>query len=161
MDILTNNHSLQRSVSSHRSTTGSLQVVGSAPKDKSIADSCCHISWHLWQKIPLVDMDASCMIQWWVKNRRPYQLFVLTPNEFLDVTRRMPASKISMVTYWSGRTTDVAQGGLTMRDASTAGLREQPPRPPRTLEHIPLQELYRTVPEDVRSLSVAWLEQPI
>ena len=61
----------------------------------------------------------------------------------------MPASKTSMVTYWSGRTSDVAQGGLTMRDSATAGLGDQPLAPPRTLEQIPLQELYRLVPEDV------------
>ena len=42
-----------------------------------------------------------------------------------------------------------AQGGLTMRDSATAGLRDQPPAPPRTLEQIPLQELYRPVPEEV------------
>ena len=40
----------------------------------------------------------------------------------MDVQRRMPASKISMVTYWSGRTSDVVQGGITMRDSATAGL---------------------------------------
>ena len=42
---------------------------------------------------------------------------------------------------------DVAQGGITMRDSATAGLGDQPPAPPRTLEQIPLQELYRPVPE--------------
>ena len=67
----------------------------------------------------------------------------------MDVQRRMPASKISRVTYWSGRTSNVAQGGIAMRDSATAGLGDQPPAPPRTLEQIPLQELYRPVPEDV------------
>ena len=101
------------------------------------------------RKIPLSAMDDSCMILWWVKNKRPYQIFVASPREFMDVQRRMPASKISMVTYWSGRTSDVAQGGITMRDSATAGLGDQPPAPPRTLEQIPLQELYRPVPEEV------------
>ena len=100
------------------------------------------------RKIPLSAMDDSCMILWWVKNKRPYQLFVTSSREFMDVQRRMPASKISMVTYWSGRTSDVAQGGITMRDSATAGLGDQPPAPPRTLEQIPLQELYRPVPEE-------------
>ena len=100
------------------------------------------------RKIPLSAMDDSCMILWRIKNKRP-QLFVSSPNEFLDVQRRVPASKISMVTYWSGRTSDAAQGGITMRDSATAGLGDQPPAPPRTLEQIPLQELYRQVPEDV------------
>ena len=36
-----------------------------------------------------------------------------------------------------------------MRDFSTTGLGDQPPRPPRALEQIPLQELHRPVPEDV------------
>ena len=94
-------------------------------------------------------LSFQTMDRWWAKNRHPYQLFVSTPNEFLDVTRRMPASKMSMVTYGSGRTTDVAQGGLTTRATSTAGLGDQSPRPPRALEQIPLQELYRTVPEDI------------
>ena len=67
----------------------------------------------------------------------------------MDVQRRMPASKISMVTYWSKRTSDVAQGGITMRDSATTGLGDQQPAPPRTLEQIPLQELYRPVPEEV------------
>ena len=49
-----------------------------------------------------------------------------------------------MVTYWSGRTSDVAHGGIAMRDSATAG-----PAPPRTLQQIPLQELYRPVPEEV------------
>ena len=101
------------------------------------------------QKIPLSAMDDSCMILWWVKNKRPYQLFVTSSRDFVDVQRRMPASKISMVTFWSGRTSDVAQGGITMRDSATAGLGDQPPAPPRTLEQIPLQELYRPVPEEV------------
>ena len=101
------------------------------------------------RKIPLNTMDDSCTILWWVKNKRPYQLFVASPREFVDVQRRMPALKISMVTYWSGRTTDVAQGGLTMRDSATAGLGDQPPAPPRTLEQIPLQELYRPALEEV------------
>ena len=89
------------------------------------------------------------MILWWVKNKRPYQLFVTSSRDFMDVQRRMPASKISMVTFWSGRTSDVAQGGITMRDSATAGLGDQPPALPRTLEQIPLQELYRPVPEEV------------
>ena len=93
-------------------------------------------------KIPLSAMDDSCMILWWVKNKRPYQLFVTSSRDFMDVQRRMPASKISMVTFWSGRTSDVAQGGITMRDSATAGLGDQPPAPPQTLEQIPLQELY-------------------
>ena len=101
------------------------------------------------RKIPLSAMDDSCMILWWVKNKRPYQIFVASPREFMDVQRRMPASKISTVTYWSGRTSDVAQGGITMRDSATAGLGDQPPAPPRTLEQIPLQELYGPVPEEV------------
>ena len=101
------------------------------------------------RKIPLGAMDDSCMILWWVKNKRPYQLFVTSSRDFMDVQRRMPASKISMVTFWSGRTSDVAQGGITMRDSATAGLGDQPPAPPRTLEQIPLQELYRPVPEEV------------
>ena len=101
------------------------------------------------RKIPLSAMDDSCMILWWVKNKRPYQLFVTSSRDFMDVQRRMPASKISMVTFWSGRTSDVAQGGMTMRDSATAGLGDQPPAPPRTLEQIPLQELYRPVPEEV------------
>ena len=101
------------------------------------------------RKIPLSAMDDSCMILWWVKNKRPYQFFVTSSREFMDVQRRMPASKISMVTYWSGRTSDVAQGGIIMRDSATAGLGDQPPAPPRTLEQIPLQELYRPVPEEV------------
>ena len=101
------------------------------------------------RKIPLSAMDDSCMILWWVKNKRPYQLFVTSSRDFMDVQRRMPASKISMVTFWSGRTSDVAQGGITMRDSATAGLGDQPPAPPRTLEQIPLQELYRPVPEEV------------
>ena len=101
------------------------------------------------RKIPLSAMDDSCMILWWVKNKRPYQLFVTSSRDFMDVQRRMPASKISMVTVWSGRTSDVAQGGMTMRDSATAGLGDQPPAPPRTLEQIPLQELYRPVPEEV------------
>ena len=100
------------------------------------------------RKIPLSAMDDSCMILWWVKNKRPYQLFVTSSREFMDVQRRMPTSKIYMVTYWSGRTSDVAQGGITMRDSATAGLGDQPPAPPRTLEQIPLQELYRPVPEE-------------
>ena len=90
------------------------------------------------RKIPLSAMGDSCMILWWVKNKRPYQLFVASPREFMDVQRRMPASKMSMVMYWSGRTSDVAQGGLTI-DSATAGLGDQPPAPPRTLEQIPLQ----------------------
>ena len=102
------------------------------------------------EKGPLSAMDDSCMILWWVKNKRPYQLFVTSSRDFMDVQRRMPASKISMVTFWSGRTSDVAQGGITMRDSATAGLGDQPPAPPRTLEQIPLQELYRPVPEEVR-----------
>ena len=57
----------------------------------------------------------------YVENRRSYQLFVSSPNESLDVQRRMPASKISMVTYWSSSTSDVAQGGLTMRDSANPG----------------------------------------
>ena len=101
------------------------------------------------RKIPLSSMDDSCMILWWVKNKRPYQLFVTSSRDFMDVQRRMPASKISMVTFWSGRTSEVAQGGITMRDSATAGLGDQPPAPPRTLEQIPLQELYRPVPEEV------------
>ena len=101
------------------------------------------------RKIPLSAMDDSCMILWWVKNKRPYQLFVTSSRDFMDVQRRMPASKISMVTFWSGRTSDVAQGGITMRDSATAGLGDQPPALPRTLEQIPLQELYRPVPEEV------------
>ena len=101
------------------------------------------------RKIPLSAMDDSCMIVWWVKNKRPYQLFVTSSRDFVDVQRRMPASKISMVTFWSGRTSDVAQGGMTMRYSATAGLGDQPPAPPRTLEQIPLQELYRPVPEEV------------
>ena len=101
------------------------------------------------RKIPLSAMDDSCMILWWVKNKRPYQLFVTSSRDFMDVQRRMPASKISMVTFWSGRTSEVAQGGITMRDSATAGLGDQPPAPPRTLEQIPLQELYRPVPEEV------------
>ena len=36
-----------------------------------------------------------------------------------------------------------------MRDSSTAELHDQPPGPPRTLEQIPLQELYRPVQEGV------------
>ena len=36
-----------------------------------------------------------------------------------------------------------------MRDSATAGLGDQPPAPPRTLEQIPFQELYRPVPEEV------------
>ena len=91
------------------------------------------------RKIPLSAMDDSCMILWWVKNKRPYQLFVTSSRDFMDVQRRMPASKISMVTFWSGRTSDVAQGGMTMRDSATAGLGDQPPAPPRTLEQIPSQ----------------------
>ena len=43
----------------------------------------------------------------------------------------------------------MAQGGIAMRDSATAGLGDQPPAPPRTLEQIPLQELYRPVPEEV------------
>ena len=101
------------------------------------------------RKIPLSAMDDSCMILWWVKNKRLYQLFMTSSRDFMDVQRRMPASKISMVTFWSGRTSDVAQGGMTMRDSATAGLGDQPPAPPRTLEQIPLQELYRPVPEEV------------
>ena len=101
------------------------------------------------RKIPLSAMDDSFMILWWVKNKRPYQLFVTSSRDFMDVQRRMPASKISMVTFWSGRTSDVAQGGMTMRDSATRGLGDQPPAPPRTLEQIPLQELYRPVPEEV------------
>ena len=101
------------------------------------------------KKIPLSAMDDSCMILWWVKNKRPYQLFVTSSRDFMDVQRRTPASKISMVTFWSGRTSDVAQGGITMRDSATAGLGDQPPALPRTLEQIPLQELYRPVPEEV------------
>ena len=101
------------------------------------------------RKIPLSAMDDSCMILWWVKNKRPYQLFVTSSRDFMDVQRRMPASKISMVTFWSGRTSEVAQGGITMRDSATAGLGDQPPAPPRTLEQIPLQELCRPVPEEV------------
>ena len=102
------------------------------------------------RKIPLSAMDDSCMILWWVaRTKRPYQLFVTSSRDFMDVQRRMPASKISMVTFWSGRTSDVAQGGMTMRDSATAGLGDQPPAPPRTLEQIPLQELYRPVPEEV------------
>ena len=38
---------------------------------------------------------------------------------------------------------------LTMRDSTNPGLNDQPPAPPRILEQIPLQELYRQVPEDV------------
>ena len=52
------------------------------------------------------------MILRWIKNNhRPYQIFVSTPNEFLDATRRVPTSKISMVTHRSGRISEVAQGG--------------------------------------------------
>ena len=80
------------------------------------------------REIPLADMDDSCMLQWCIKNHRPYQIFVSTPNEFLDVTRRM---KTSVVTHSSGRTSEVAQGGTTMRDSTTSGLGDQPPRPPR------------------------------
>ena len=36
-----------------------------------------------------------------------------------------------------------------MRDSATAGLGDQPPAPPRTLGQIPLQDLYRLVPEEV------------
>ena len=35
------------------------------------------------RKIPLSAMDDSCMILWWVKNKRPYQLFVAPPREFM------------------------------------------------------------------------------
>ena len=52
------------------------------------------------KKVPLSAMDDSCVILWWVKHRRPYQLFVSTPHDFTDAQRRMPASKLSMVTYW-------------------------------------------------------------
>ena len=116
------------------------------------------------RKIPLSAMDDSCMILWWVKNKRPYQLFVTSSRDFMDVQRRMAASKISMVTFWSGRTSDVAQGGMTMRDSATAGLGDQPPALPRTLEQIPLQELYRPVPEEVLppvTLPPIPAEQPI
>ena len=68
-------------------------------------------------KIPLSSMDDSCMILWWVKNKRPYQLFVTSSRDFMD----MSASKISMVTFWSRRTSDVAQGGMTMQDSATGG----------------------------------------
>ena len=87
-------------------------------------------------------MDDSCMILWWVKNKRPYQLFVASPREFMDVQRCMPASKISMVTYWSGRTSDVAQGGITMRDSATARLGDQPPAP--SLPSSPLRLTTKT-----------------
>ena len=33
------------------------------------------------RKIPLSAMDDSCMILWWVKNKRPYQIFVASPRE--------------------------------------------------------------------------------
>ena len=36
------------------------------------------------RKIPLSAMDDSCMILWWVKNKRPYQIFVASPREFMD-----------------------------------------------------------------------------
>ena len=74
------------------------------------------------KKIPLSAMDDSCVILWWVKNKRPYQIFVASPREFMDVQRRMPASKISMVTYWSGRTSDVAQGGITMSTGTSTDI---------------------------------------
>ena len=45
------------------------------------------------RRIPLSAVDDSCMILWWIKTKRPYQLLVSSPHEFLDVQRRMPASK--------------------------------------------------------------------
>ena len=95
------------------------------------------------RKIPLSAMDDSCMILWWVKNKRPYQLFVASPeNSWMcrDACQRRRSPWCS----WTGQAEhrrSVAQGGLTMRDSATAGLGDQPPAPPRTLEQIPLQEL--------------------
>ena len=82
------------------------------------------------RKIPL---NASCMILWWGKNRRPYQLFVSSPNEFLDVQRRMLASKISMVTYWSGRTSDVFEQPIEVDNEDM-----QPPDQPQQSMQPPL-----------------------
>ena len=41
--------------------------------------------------VPLADMGDSCVILWWIKNHRPYQIFVLTLSELLEVASRMPA----------------------------------------------------------------------
>ena len=76
-------------------------------------------------KMSVLYARRSLFLAFRFKNKRPYKLFVSTTREFLDVQRRMPASKLSMVTYWSGRTSDVAKGGLTMRDSATAGLGDQ------------------------------------
>ena len=41
-----------------------------------------------------------------------------------------------------------------MRNSTIEGLGDQPPHPPRTLEQIPLQELYRPVPEDAAEVPI-------
>ena len=68
------------------------------------------------------------------KDHQPYQIFVSTSTELLDITKRTFASKISMVTSWSGRNSDL---GI------------QPPCPQGHLNYIPLQQLCRTVPDDL------------
>ena len=47
----------------------------------------CHHPGTYGKKIPVVDVDDSCVILWWIMNHRPHQIFVSTSNELLDVTR--------------------------------------------------------------------------
>ena len=63
-----------------------------------------------------------------------------------------------MVTDCSGRSSKVAQGGMTMKNISTSGLGDQPP-PPRALEQILLQELNGTMPEEVLPAATPPAEQ--
>ena len=92
------------------------------------------------RKIPLSAMDDSCMILWWVKNKRPYQLFVTSSRDFMDVQRRMPASCnlhghfLVMKDFMTWHKVAMR----IMRDSSHTGLGDQPPAPPRS---VPLQEL--------------------
>ena len=51
------------------------------------------------RKIPVSAMDDS----FGSRTSDPTNSSWLLRGEFMDVQRRMPASKISMVTYWSGR----------------------------------------------------------
>ena len=101
------------------------------------------------RRIPLSAMDDSCMILWWVKNKRPYQIFVASPREFYGCAEAHASVEDLYGDILVGKNLRCGTGGITMRDSATAGLGDQPPAPPRTLEQIPLQELYRPVPEEV------------
>ena len=73
------------------------------------------------KKVPLSDMGDSCLILWWIKKYTPYQIFASTPMSSC-MSLRGCLHRRSSVAYWSGKTTDVAQCRLTLRDSSTSGL---------------------------------------